>query len=266
MPLEDLLQALLGGLGNLMQAPLTQPSGQTPSVAQPLLQEQMSPQQLFDLAQGAPVGQAYRPANNLLDILLTFGRMAQYGVPHSGFLGLPAAERSLVPLPAGERSVAPLPAEERALMPVLAEELPTQTAAAATGKTEQNFTSWLKNVGERQAQESGGQEILDTLDEAGLGPRDVVAEFWQSTYPQLNPKGQAYFHRYIKNLTSMEPGSVVEVGPRGEETIAQSWAEVYPPQELPAAVEHLEGTERGLIAMMARANWAAGKQVKLPGK
>jgi len=123
-----------------------------------------------------------------------------------------------------------------------------------------NYKNWFEQVGIRAQQEVEGQGILDDLDEMGRSPKQVVADFWERAYPQLPPEAQERFHKMIKNQTGMKPGGVLYVDKDGTQITAKGWHEVYDPDIAPSAAEDLEGTERGLIALMEMANQRFPKQ------
>lgn len=127
-------------------------------------------------------------------------------------------------------------------------------AKQAEGQTAKNYKNWFEQVGIRHQQEQMGQGILDDMEEIGRTPKQVVADFWQSAYPQLSPEAQERFHRMIKNQTGMSPGGVLYVDKTGNRVTAKGWHEVYDPDLPPPGAGDLEGTERGLIALMEMAN------------
>lgn len=121
-------------------------------------------------------------------------------------------------------------------------------------KAASNYAKWLEQVTLRMKQEGLGQQVLDELDEVGKSPQSVVAEFWKHTYPHLPEEAQQRFNTYINKVTGFKPGSVIAAGANGERIVGKTWDELYPADYVPSAVEHLEGTERGLIALMEMGN------------
>ncbi len=101
--------------------------------------------------------------------------------------------------------------------------------------------------------ESHGQDILDMMDEAGESPREVSDKFWNETYFALPAPVQQRFTRMLKNISGLEPGDTIAVRPDKSGIVAKDWADVANGL-LPEKVEHLEGTERGLTALMKEAN------------
>ena len=57
----------------------------------------------------------------------------------------------------------------------------------------------------------------------------------------------------LKNVSGFEPGDTIAVRPDKSGIVAKDWADVAKGM-LPEKVEHLEGTERGLTALMKEAN------------
>ena len=101
--------------------------------------------------------------------------------------------------------------------------------------------------------ESHGQDILDRMEETGESPRDVSDKFWNETYFELPAPVQQRFTRMLKNVSGFEPGDTIAVRPDKSGIVAKDWADVANGL-LPEKVEHLEGTERGLTALMKEAN------------
>ena len=120
-------------------------------------------------------------------------------------------------------------------------------------RARQNYGDFLDRVGTRTAMESHGQDILDRMDETGESPRDVSDKFWNETYFELPAAAQQRFTRMLKNVSGFEPGDTIAVRPDKSGIVAQDWADVAKGL-LPEKVEHLEGPERGLTALMKEAN------------
>ena len=118
----------------------------------------------------------------------------------------------------------------------------------------EKYAAWLNQVGIKMKQEQYGQHILEQMDEVGRSPRQVIDEFWKETYPSIPPEAQERFHKYIKNITGFSPGSVIGTGPKGENIVGKSWRDLYSGSDAPSVAEYLEGTERGLVALMEIGN------------
>ena len=136
------------------------------------------------------------------------------------------------------------------LSPDEVEEAP---AASEADTARQNYGNFLDRVGTRVAMESHGQDILDRMEEAGESPRDVSDKFWNETYFDLPAPVQQRFTRMLKNVSGFEPGDTIAVRPDKSGIVAKDWADVAKGM-LPEKAEHLEGTERGLTALMKEAN------------
>ena len=128
-----------------------------------------------------------------------------------------------------------------------------EDAPAGTDRARQNYGDFLDRVGTRLSMESHGQDILDRMEEAGESPRDVSDKFWNQTYFDLPAPVQQRFTRMLKNVSGLEPGDTIAVRPDKSGIVAKDWADVANGL-LPEKVEHLEGTERGLTALMKEAN------------
>jgi hypothetical protein len=129
----------------------------------------------------------------------------------------------------------------------------SQPTADGTDTATQNFGNFLDRVGTRVAMESHGQDILDKMEEAGESPRDVSDKFWSDTYFKLPAAAQQRFTKMLKGVSGFEPGDTIAVRPDKSGIVAQDWADVAKGM-LPEKVEHLEGPERGLAALMKEAN------------
>lgn len=114
------------------------------------------------------------------------------------------------------------------------------------------------------AMEEQGQAILDDLEASETSPRDVAQRFWRETYSKLNAETQQRFRLYVSKLTGMKPGAVTSVDRDGNQTIAKDWLELadFLNEDISNQVEHLEGTERGYIALMQWANEQAVAEVE----
>lgn len=117
------------------------------------------------------------------------------------------------------------------------------------------FNDYLSGLVRKSAQEARGQEILDQMEESNISPRDVAKQFYDHTYGQLPANVRARFDRMIKNVIGLEPGAALDVNTQtGERTIAKDYGHIISEADLPESVEYLEGTERGLVALMKEAN------------
>ena len=125
--------------------------------------------------------------------------------------------------------------------------------ASEADTARQNYGNFLDRVGTRVAMESHGQDILDRMEEAGESPREVSDKFWNETYFDLPAPVQQRFTRMLKNVSGFEPGDTIAVRPDKSSIVAKDWADVANGL-LPEKAEHLEGTERGLTALMKEAN------------
>src|SRR5262249_37346739 len=75
------------------------------------------------------------------------------------------------------------------------------------------------------------------------------------TYFNLPAEAQANFRSYLKKETSFEPGDTIGVDAKKNPIIAQDWAHIANEGlDLSDDPAHLEGTARGLVALMKVAN------------
>jgi len=126
-------------------------------------------------------------------------------------------------------------------------------------KNKDKFESFLDKTAKRILMEEQGQDILFNLEEEGASPESVSKEFWVDVYPNLNNKMKTKFEKNLNSLSGWEPGSVIAFnGQTGEKTIGKTWEELADAlgKDLPGKIEHLEGTERGYVALMS---WATQK-------
>ena len=143
------------------------------------------------------------------------------------------------------------PAREQSIT-LSPDEVEDEPVASGTNRA-QNYGDFLDRVATRVAMESHGQDILDRMEETGESPRDVSDKFWNETYFELPAPVQQRFTRMLKNVSGFEPGDTIAVRPDKSAIVAKDWADVANGL-LPEKVEHLEGTERGLTALMKEAN------------
>jgi len=133
--------------------------------------------------------------------------------------------------------------------------IPTKGILDAPIKTNQKYADYMGDVIKRWEMESAGQNILDDMIEKGITVDNVTKQFWTDTYFTLPAPIQNKFHKMIKNITGMEPGSAISKNiSTGEIEKADSWIDIAKNLDLAANPEQLEGTERGLVALMAEAN------------
>ena len=104
---------------------------------------------------------------------------------------------------------------ERVASPLLTDMEP-RGAAVAPGAT-------LRNLGERAAQEQAIIESAIGLASSDAAPAPIVKEFFEQTYPVLDPKMQQMVQAHIKGHTGFAPGETLSVGPDGAKTPIQSW-------------------------------------------
>ena len=123
----------------------------------------------------------------------------------------------------------------------------------SVGDLSEALSQFLFKVAKRQAMESKGQDILDQMEESGESPRALSDHFWDDIYPKLPAEIQRRFERYAKAISGFEPGSVVAVGPKGQDIIAEDWPAVGRALNLADKPEYLEGTDRGLVVYMKEA-------------
>lgn len=106
--------------------------------------------------------------------------------------------------------------------------------------TKAKSEKWFDGVIQRQKEEGWGQDVLDSMEEAGESPSNTAEVFWNKTYPALPDKGKKVFQRMFKNHTGVELKDVDD----------------YPSQyfDLGSKAEDLQGTDRGFVALMHEAN------------
>ena len=124
---------------------------------------------------------------------------------------------------------------------------------------EEKYGRFLEKVGKRLESEAIGQDILDTLEEQKTSPANVSKTFWEDTFFKLPSDAQDNITKYLKSLTGMKPGDVIATL-KGKEIKAKDWFDIAKMLgDDFTSIEHLEGTERGYIALMAYAN----EQIKI---
>ena len=122
-------------------------------------------------------------------------------------------------------------------------------------RTNQGYKNFMSNLAKKWDAESKGVAILDDIELSGRTVKDVSNEFWNKTYPILPEEIKAKFHKYIQRLwEGVEPGSVVAIE-KGVPIKASSWKEIGEKwMDLPNNPQHLQGTERGFVALMEYGN------------
>jgi hypothetical protein len=122
--------------------------------------------------------------------------------------------------------------------------------------TNQKYADFLGSTFKRWLMENKGQDILDTMDENNVSPRDVATKFWSETYFNLPAEVQARFIKELKAQTGMQPGSVTHVDAKGNQVRADNWQDIADLVigDMADKVDYLEGTERGFTVLMDEAN------------
>ena len=140
-------------------------------------------------------------------------------------------------------------------------ELPGPQVGAADNKVRDGLNRLMERRIKLDAAEAQGQDILATMDETNRSPQDAANEFWDKTYWNLSGKDQVKFQKQVQRLTGQAPGSTLWYNPDTKEKgIAKDWIDVAKnhAEDLPATVEHLEGTERGYVSLMEYMNQKVG--------
>ena len=110
-------------------------------------------------------------------------------------------------------------------------------------QTREALGNLLGRAGKRMDMEGHGQDILDNLQENGTKVNDVANKFWDDTYFKLPAEVQARFRGELENHAGMKKGSMTDVA----DTVKNH-------MDLPDNPAHLEGTDRGFVALMDEAN------------
>lgn len=113
---------------------------------------------------------------------------------------------------------------------------------------------FLGRVVKRNAMEAAGYDVLDKMEEAGESPADTSARFWSDTYFKLPTEAQQRFQRMLSRVSGLNPGDNLNITAGKPANIAESWLDIANAYRLPEQVDYLEGTERGLVALMHEAN------------
>ena len=162
----------------------------------------------------------------------------------------------------------PVPKEVLAEYPDLAPAKPKEVIKLKPSEIlkpdiEAKYGKFLEKVGKRLKSEAIGQDILDSLEATKISPTKVSKTFWEDTFFKLPEGAQNNIKKYLTSLTGMKPGDVMATL-KGKDIKAKDWMDIADVVEKDLTkIEHLEGTERGYIALMAYAN----EQVKtIPAK
>ena len=155
---------------------------------------------------------------------------------------------------ASKLSAADMASRVKAGTPALAGALSGQRSQASKARASK-IQDFLGKAMMRQAREAIGQGVLDDMVDAGISPRDVTKRFWDSTYFKLPADQQTYFRNYLRKLTGFKPGDSIGVTADKQPMIAQDWADIANNiLDVSDDPEHLEGSTRGLVALMKTYN------------
>jgi hypothetical protein len=162
------------------------------------------------------------------------------------------AIRRRVQLLAAEKELPPMP-ETGPLRP--AAEARPETRSAALKQRAAAMRAQKPAATNELATRHVERETIDDMADQRIDPRNVAVEFWRSTYPGLDESGRARAEAMLKH-EGFEPGSRLYENFDGTVTRATDWQEagLFHGEGLPTKSEHLEGTARGLVAFMKRAN------------
>ena len=155
-----------------------------------------------------------------------------------------------------ERRQADLDAKMAAKVRGEAPEPATGTPApkgSARQRTAEALGNLMGRAAKRMNMEGHGQDILDNLEENGTKVNDVAKKFWSDTYFKLPAEVQARFRGELENHTGMKKGSMTDVA----DTVKNR-------MDLPDDPTHLEGTDRGFVALMDEANRRVAGQGEAP--
>lgn len=115
-------------------------------------------------------------------------------------------------------------------------QLPNGAGGAAV---DENYAKWLDSVSNKLRQEGWAQDVLDSMQERGESPQEIAETFWKKTYQSMPQKGKDLFGRLYKSHT----GQALQEGDNPLDRI-----------DLGDSAEHLDGTDRGFVALMREAN------------
>jgi hypothetical protein len=134
--------------------------------------------------------------------------------------------------------------------PATGGEGPGQPAADDNQSVKDAIDAMVSRYVQRHVDEQRGQVVLDSMEDAGESPRQIVKDFYDNVYDNLPPDVRARFDRYVKRLgwplpKSLDP-SPKAIGRHGAEGFSDS-------------VLELEGIERGFVALARTAMDIYGK-------
>lgn len=118
---------------------------------------------------------------------------------------------------------------------------PAEFKAFAKAKVEprsmvERLETSLQGVAEKLQDETIARELIE-----GANPRQIVNEFWTTTYERLPEAIRRKFEDFVEAFTGRRP-------------TPEAPQEAFPAEKLGAAVDELEEGERGLLALMQEAN------------
>lgn len=131
---------------------------------------------------------------------------------------------------------------------------PSEKAKEEKPVLDTQLNKLLSDALNRRSDEAVGREILNTMDSEGVSPQSAVERFWTETYPNLTLEIQKRFNQMVEKVTGFKIGEAVSTTQAGERQLAQAHSDMYRPQDAPEKVNQLEGSERGLVALMETAN------------
>ncbi len=132
---------------------------------------------------------------------------------------------------------------------------------------ENPFMKAMRRSTKRILSEQEGQGILDDAQDAGRSPAQIGKEFFENVYPNLDPAAKARLDRFFEGSTGFKLGEIVgfEDTPQGRKMIpAKSWLDTMDLSTDADDISNLEGTDRGLVAVMEYGNKNFKGRAKLP--
>ena len=135
--------------------------------------------------------------------------------------------------------------------------VPPEASKEGEVTTRNPVDEWLKRLLRKAQLDAEGESRLVELDDRNANPQAIVNEFFDNTYPNLPPEAKAKVDKWLPNYSGgFKPGDTIgtQNGPGGTRIplVARSWKDVF--TDLGNKVEHLEGTDRGLVVMLDWAN------------
>lgn len=195
------------------------------------------------------------------ELATTRPQPSKFGLPDAEIAKLQQLRSGMTETAPGWDVISPTPAAPAAPAgtpvtdPALIAKLESKATPAPQPPVNKSYDQFYNQAIKKMEQEAAGQNILDHLDEIGKTPQVVVSEFWKETYPGLHDTVKARFHKYIQSEAGgIKPGDVLWITREGNRIAAKSWEDIYPASELPTNIDHLEGSQRGLISLMEIAN------------